>query len=254
MKPDNKPLFSIITVTYNAENTVLPTLQSVDSQTCGDYEHLIIDGASKDKTMEIVNAHSSKKRTATSEPDKGIYDAMNKGISIARGKYLIFLNAGDKFHSETTLQTVADTIKANKFPGVVYGQTQLVDAFGNRIADRHLRAPEDLTYKSFAEGMMVCHQAFIAYARLAPMYDLRFKYSADYDWCIQCLQHSRKNVLIDDILIDYLNEGMTTANHRASLIERFKIMCYYFGTFPTVMRHIKFIPRYLKRRSKKLKQ
>lgn len=248
------PLISIITVTYNASSTITQTLKSVDEQTFTNYEHLIIDGLSKDSTLEILERTPSSLRVVYSEKDNGIYDAMNKGISIAKGKYLIFLNAGDCFHSRETLQHIADTITKNDFPGIVYGQTQIVGPDGERIADRHLTAPEHLSYKSFANGMVVCHQAFIALARLVPLYNLDYRFSADYDWCIQCLQHSRKNVLVPEILIDYLQEGTTTRNHRASLKERFKIMCHYYGTLPTIIRHASFIPRYLKRKKSRLKQ
>lgn len=248
------PLISIITVTYNAESTILPTLLSTDSQTFSDFEHLIIDGNSKDSTLSIINSHPSARRKLYSEPDNGIYDAMNKGISIATGKYLIFLNAGDRFHSPQSLQQIADAITINDYPGIVYGQTELVDANGNFIANRHLTAPANLTYKSFADGMVVCHQAFIVLAKLAPLYNLKYRFSADYDWCIQCLQHSRKNVLVPDTIIDYLQEGVTTRNHRSSLRERFSIMSHYYGLIPTIVRHLSFIPRYLKRRKAKLKQ
>lgn len=248
------PLFSIITVTYNAEATIMPTLESVDGQSFAGYEHLVIDGMSKDATISLIDSNPSSLRKVISEADSGIYDAMNKGISIARGKYLIFLNAGDRFHSAETLRHIADAIEANDYPGVVYGQTQLVDNNGHYIADRHLSAPEQLTYKSFANGMVVCHQAFVALARLAPLYNLKYRFSADYDWCIQCLQHSRKNVLVPETIIDYLQEGTTTANHKASLKERFRIMCHYYGIVPTVLRHISFVPRYIARRKKRLKQ
>ena len=80
------------------------------------------------------------------------------------------------------------------------------------------------------------------------MYNLDYRLVADYDWCIRVLQHSRMNVYIDGVLVDYLMEGMTTRNRRASLIERFRIMCYYYGTLPTIGRHLKFIPRFLRRR------
>ena len=248
------PLVSIITVTFNAESTVEATLKSVDSQTFSNFEHIIIDGASTDGTLSILSRYRSNKRAVYSERDRGIYDGMNKGISIAKGHYLIFLNAGDTFHASDTLQKIACAITDNDFPGVVYGQTELVDSEGNYVAERHLRAPKDLSYKSFQNGMVVCHQVFVALAKLVPLYDLRYKYSADYDWCIQCLQHSRRNILIDETLIDYLQEGTTTAHHKASLKERFKIMCFYYGTIPTLIKHAGFIPRYMRRRSKNLKQ
>ncbi len=239
------PLFSIITVTYNAEATLPATLKSVSEQTFDDYEHIIVDGASKDNTLALARKDATDRMRIVSEPDHGIYDAMNKGMGLAKGKYYIFLNAGDAFHSAETLAGIATAIKENNFPGIVYGQTQLVDSERRRVADRHLTAPQELTYESFAEGMVVCHQAFVALARIAPLYNLKYRFSADYDWCIQCLQHSRRNVYVPGIMIDYLNEGTTTANHRASLIERFKIMSFYYGMTKTVLRHFKFIPRYI---------
>lgn len=245
-----KPLFSIITVTFNAANTLPVTLASVKSQSCKLYEHIIMDGASKDDTVNIAKNAYNDKLVIVSEPDNGLYDAMNKAIDKATGEYLIFLNAGDTFHSADTLQTIADAIMDNDFPGIVYGQTQLVDSNRNRIGDRHLTAPEVLTFDSFAEGMVVCHQAFIVLRKVAVKYDLSYRFSADYEWCLRCLKRSMNNVYIDETIIDYLNEGLTTANHKASLKERFKIMCKYYGTIPTIMRHMKFIPRYLKQRKK----
>lgn len=241
-----RPLFSIITVTYNAAATLPATLASVREQTCDLYEYIVMDGASKDNSVAlaldagIANAH------IYSEPDKGLYDAMNKAMDKATGEYLIFLNAGDTFHSPGTLQEIADTIMDNDFPGIVYGQTQLVDSDRQRLGDRHLTAPETLTLKSFSNGMVVCHQAFIALRRIAGNYDLQYRFSADYDWCIRCLQHSRHNIYIDNTIIDYLSEGLTTANRRKSLRERFHIMCKYYGTLPTIMRHIAFIPRFIR--------
>ena len=156
------PLFSIITVTYNAARTLPPTLRSVAGQTCRLFEHLVIDGASTDGTQQLVADAGIKETVVYSETDKGLYDAMNKGLALAKGEYVIFLNAGDSFHSPDTLQTIANAIMDNDFPGIVYGQTDIVDADRRRIGERHLRAPERLTLKSFANGMVVCHQAFVA--------------------------------------------------------------------------------------------
>jgi len=243
------PLFSIITVTYNAAHTVGRTLESVASQTCTLYEHIVVDGASSDGTPGIVSAApAGGRRRMVSEPDRGLYDAMNKGLGLASGDYLIFLNAGDKFHSPDTLQLLADKIMNADYPGIVYGQTDLVDDSGRRLGPRHLTAPERLTYADFARGMLVCHQAFVVLRRIAPRYSVRYRFSADYDWCVRCLQHSRRNVYAGAVLIDYLSEGLTTANHRASLMERFRIMCRYYGVLPTVWRHIGFFFRNLRRR------
>ena len=240
------PLFSIITVTYNAEATLPATLQSIKEQTCRLYEFILMDGVSSDATVELAKAADLNDARIFSSPDTGLYDAMNKAVSVARGEYLIFLNAGDKFHDATTLERIAKAAMDNDFPGIVYGQTQIVDAQGNRIADRHLQAPDELKFDSFKEGMVVCHQAFIVLRRIAGLYDLRYRFSADYEWCIRCLQKSKRNQIVDGILIDYLNEGMTTKNRFKSLIERFRIMSRYYGFFPTLLRHFRFLPRYLR--------
>lgn len=246
-----EPLFSIITVCYNAAGTIGRTLDSVDAQTFTDYEHLIVDGASTDATMDCVASRPNVRRRCISEPDKGLYDAMNKGMSFATGRYLIFLNAGDAFHDADVLAQYACLIEENDGPAVVYGQTNLVDDTGAYIGPRHLPAPEHLTLDSFANGMMVCHQAFVVLRHIAPGFNLRYRFSADYEWCIKCLQHARHTCGTGDrVTIDYLASGTTTRNLYKSLAERFGIMCKYYGVLPTVARHFKFLFRGLKRKIK----
>lgn len=240
------PLFSIITVTYNAERTLPRTLASVREQAFTDYEYIVVDGASSDSTVQLATDAGIQPSRIVSEPDNGLYDAMNKGIDLAKGKYLIFLNAGDTFHSADTLRRIAGLTASE--PGIIYGQTDIVDSDGRYLSKRHLTAPEHLTLDSFKNGMMVCHQAFVALRALAPRYDLKWRYSSDYDWCIKCLQKSRHNVYVGaEPIINYLSQGVTSANHRASLIERMRIMSYYYGWFGTTLRHIKFIFRNIQR-------
>ena len=109
------PKFSVITVTYNAEKVLEDTLQSVISQTYRHVEYIIVDGASKDGTIKIIDKYRERIHTVVSEPDKGLYDAMNKGIALATGNYLCFLNAGDSFHEDDTLQQMVHTNKAISF-------------------------------------------------------------------------------------------------------------------------------------------
>lgn len=249
-----KPLFSIITVTYNAGSTIKPTLESVAAQSFTDFEHLIIDGASTDSTLAISEAHAIPAKTKIlSEPDSGLYDAMNKGIDRAVGEYLIFLNSGDALHSPDTLNIIARSIKENDMPGIVYGQTAIVNSQRQFVAERHLTAPQKLTYDSFRKGMVVCHQSFVVLSRIAPMFSSRYRFSADFEWCLRCLQHSRKNVYVDAVFVDYLFEGLSTKNRRKSLVERFKIMTKYYGFFPTVINHFSFIPRFIARTKKERK-
>ena len=250
---------SIITVTYNAEATVERTLESVAQQTYPDVEHLIIDGASTDRTLEIAKKYPHA--IIISEPDKGLYDAMNKGLQRATGDFLCFLNAGDKLHCKETLEHVAESLEryaSLENPGkpekpaaigVLYGDTDIVDAQGKFLRNRRLTPPEHLTWRTFKDGMLVCHQAFYINRQIALPYDLQYRFSADFDWCIRCMKEGEKrgmeNLYIHEPLADYLAEGMTTANHKASLKERFKIMAKHYGLLPTIGQHIWFIFRVL---------
>ena len=243
------PTFSIITVTYNAgavlEDTVLEdTIQSVIAQTYHHVEYIIVDGASKDNTLAIVARYRNRIARVVSEPDRGLYDAMNKGIALATGDYLCFLNAGDSFHEDDTLQQIVHSLAPqDTLPGVIYGDTDLVDAEGHFVRKRRLSPPEVLTWKSFRQGMLVCHQAFFARRDLVEPYDLRYRFSADFDWCIRVMKKARTLHNTHLVVIDYLDEGLTTANRRASLLERFRIMARHYGWLSTVAHHAWFVLR-----------
>lgn len=240
------PKFSIITVTYNAADTIEDTIQSVISQTYHHVEYIIIDGASKDNTLNIVDRYREHITCLVSEPDKGLYDAMNKGMQLATGDYLCFLNAGDSFHEDDTLQLMVHSLRnTEKLPDVLYGETELVDSEGHFVRMRRLSAPETLNWKSFQQGMLVCHQAFFARRELTEPYDLHYRFSADFDWCIRIMK--KANVLHNThlTLIDYLEEGMTTQNHQASLRERFYIMTRHYGWLSTILHHAWFAIRLL---------
>lgn len=237
------PKFSIITVTYNAEATVEDTIQSVIAQTYRHIEYIVIDGASKDRTLSIVEKYRDSITHLVSEPDKGLYDAMNKGIRLATGDYLCFLNAGDSFHEDDTLQQMVHTLKGGELPDVLYGETALVDHEGHFLRMRRLSAPEVLTWKSFRQGMLVCHQAFFAKRSLVEDYDPAYRFSADFDWCIRVMKKARTLHNTHLLIIDYLQEGMTTQNRKASLKERFRIMAKHYGWVSTVAYHAWFVFR-----------
>ena len=239
------PKFSIITVTYNAGAVLEDTIQSVITQTYRNVEYIIVDGGSKDHTLDIINRYREHIHTLFCEPDKGLYDAMNKGIRLATGDYLCFLNAGDELHDDDTLQLMVHSITGTELPDVLYGETAIVDEEGHFLRMRRLSAPENLNWKSFKDGMIVCHQAFFPRRELAEPYDLRYRFSADFDWCIRIMKKSHTLHNTHLTLIDYLNEGMTTRNHRASLHERFRIMCRHYGYPSTLARHAWFALRLL---------
>ncbi len=239
------PKFSVITVCYNAEATIEDTIQSVISQTYHHVEYIIVDGVSKDRTMSIVNRYRERISVVVSEPDRGLYDAMNKGIRLATGDYLCFLNAGDSFHEDDTLQQMVHSIYGTRLPDVLYGETALVDHEGHFLRMRRLQVPEHLTWKSFRQGMLVCHQAFFPRRDLVMPYDLRYRFSADFDWCIKIMKQSKVLHNTHLTLIDYLAEGMTTRNHKASLKERFRIMARHYGWVSTIALHLWFVLRLL---------
>ncbi len=235
-------VFSVITVCYNAEDCIERTLRSVSSQSYKHIEYLIIDGASKDKTLELVRRLSPEAKLF-SEADKGIYDAMNKALARATGDYLCFINAGDAFASEQTLEDIVANIhqRGKGLPDIIYGDTELIDSNGQKLGLRRLRPPRHLSWQSFKDGMLVCHQSFYPRRELCPKYDLNYRFSADIDWCIRTMKQAKSYCFIDTPLALYLNEGTTTQNHRASLLERFRIMKKHYGLFSTLYHHLRFL-------------
>jgi hypothetical protein len=177
---------------------------------------------------------------------------MNKGLQRATGDYLWVLNAGDTLHDNNTVANLLSLVtepapslrRGHPSPDILYGETDIVNNEGDFIAHRRLKAPKKLNWKSFRMGMLVSHQSFIVKREIAPLYDLRYRYSADVDWCIRCMKIAGNIHNSQLILSNYLNEGITTANRKASLKERFAIMVKYYGWWPTVFRHGWFLIRY----------
>lgn len=250
--------FTIITCTYQAEKEIERTLRSVLEQTYKDIEHLIVDGASTDATQQLAQTYATESQVqnnghqvmVTSEPDKGLYDAMNKGLKHATGDYVLFLNAGDTFPSESTLtQVAACAERASVLPGVLYGDTDIVDNEGRFVRHRRLSPPKKLSWKSFMQGMVVCHQAFYARTDLAKQvpYQLKYRYSADVDWCIRVMKMAQKQGLplrnVQTVVANYLDGGMTEKNHKASLKERFRVLESHYGYLPTLFMHAWFAVR-----------
>jgi len=236
-----QPRISIITICYNAASTITRTLRSVSAQTYPNIQYLIIDGASKDNTLELVH-ELAPEAEIYSERDKGIYDAMNKGLDRATGDYVWYVNAGDALVSPTTVEDlVRATCTGDSLPDVLYGDTRLIDAEGHDLGLRRLRPPHQLDWRSFRSGMLVCHQAFVAKRSISPHYDLSYRFSADVDWCIRVLKEAKTTAFYPEPIALYLNEGTTTANHRASLIERFHVMRHHYGLVTTVLQHLRFL-------------
>ena len=243
------PTISIITVTYNAAEWIEQTARSILQQIYPHLEWIVIDGASTDDTLDMVRQHGQSSPIHCrwlSEPDQGIYDAMNKGLTMATGDYVWFVNAGDMIYSPHTIQQMTDALSSGEMPDILYGETAIINAQGDSTGMRRLQAPEILTWQSFRMGMLVCHQSFIVKRTLAPHFDLQYRFSSDIDWCIRSMKKSGNIYNTHQILSKFLEmeSGTTAANHKSSLQERYRIMCCYYGTIPTIIRHLWFAIRF----------
>ncbi len=252
-----------VTVTYNAAKVLQRTLDSIYQQDYPHIVHLIIDGASTDGTLQLVNDYVERSNAAgnghsiqvSSEPDKGIYDAMNKGLRSIEGDYVCFLNSGDFLPTpDTVSRLVAVVLNGNRpqcAPAVLYGDTDIIDGEGRFLRHRRLSPPENLSWKSFRQGMLVCHQAF--YARtdfaIATPYDTHYRYSADVDWCIRVMKAADKENIpllnLHMVVANYTEEGQTTLHHRESLWERYHVMERHYGRIRTFLLHCWFAVRAL---------
>ena len=250
-----------VTITFNAASVLQRTLDSVLQQDYPDIVHLIIDGSSTDDTLKMVDDYIERSNAAEnghriqvmSEPDEGIYDAMNKGLRSLDGDYVCFLNAGDFLPAPDTVSKIVAHISLvvgdGNMPAVAYGDTDIVDGEGRFLHHRRLAPPEHLTWKSFRQGMLVCHQAF--YARtdfaIATPYDRQYRYSADVDWCIRVMKAAAKeNVPLHNlhmVVVNYTQEGQTTLHHRESLWERYRVMERHYGRIQTFFLHCWFVVR-----------
>lgn len=236
--------FSIITVTFNASSCLENTILNVIGQVEVEYEYIIIDGGSTDGTVDIIRKYESQIAYWVSQPDRGLYDAMNKGLEKASGDYVCFMNAGDTFYERETLKYILDGLPEAEGPDIIYGQTVIRDTSGKLVGLRRLKVPEHLTWRSFRWGMLVCHQAFIVKRGIAPLYDLQYRLAADFDWCIRCLKEAKSVYNTHQILASFLEDGISSRNRSKGLKERYRIMCRYYGRFRVSVLHIWFALRF----------
>ena len=233
------PTVSIITITYNAERFLERTIQSIVAQQATDYEYIVIDGASKDGTLDIIKRYENYITNWISEPDGGLYDAMNKGLHRATGQYVWFMNAGDELHDPQTLPNLLASIK-NTQADVYYSDALFVREDGGPVGLRSQvtphTLPHTLTWRDMALGMKVCHQAFVTKRSIAPDYPTD-NLSADLDWEIRCLKAAQKIEFLPFILCKYLIGGLSVQQHRRSLTDRFKVLVIHFGLLTTLLNH-----------------
>lgn len=249
------PKVSIITITYNAGEFLEKTLLSVLNQSSSDLEYILVDGASTDNTTTIIRKYEdlvSKARFAIgsdqfrwiSEADQGLYDAMNKGLNMARGEFVWFINAGDKIYDNNSLELILKKLEDTPQSDVLYGQSLIIDQYDKALGERHKTAPAKLKKTSLLMGLVVCHQSILVRRSLAPEYDLQYRISADYDWVCKVLSLSGQNTYIDHYISRFMVSGLSARQRKKSLQERFHIMRRHFGLCATLGAHLILALRY----------
>jgi len=220
---------------YNNVRDIERTINSVLNQTYPKIEYIIIDGKSNDGTLAVIEKYRSKVSKIVSEPDKGIYDAMNKGLALATGDYVLFMNSGDEIFDEHTVQDIFDSA-----PGadIYYGETEMYNDNWQSLGRRRHEAPEQFDWKSFKYGMSISHQAIYIKRSIITPYDLSYKYSSDIDWIIKAAKKASSIVNVHRYVAKYLVGGMSKKKHRESLKERFNIFTKYYGLIPNIINHI----------------
>jgi len=234
-----QPKISIITVVYNDAKNIEKTILSVLGQSFRNIEYIIIDGGSTDGTVEIIKKYSRNLGYSISEKDKGIYDAMNKGLNAAAGDYVLFLNSGDTFYENNSL----GKIPFHKYPNadIFYGETIILDEGGNQLGLRRKKLPQNLSWKHFKRGMIVCHQSILVKKEIAPEYDLKYAYTSDIDWVITSLKASKQTIFTHSVISNFTQGGFSGNNLKKSWIDRFIILKKNFGMCQCILSHIVFI-------------
>ncbi len=228
------PKISIITIVYNNVRDIEYTILSVLKQTYSNIEYIIVDGASNDGTMDIISKYRDNISTVISEKDNGIYDAMNKGLALVTGDYVLFLNSGDELYDEHTVETIVS--KGND-ADIIYGETKLVDEQRHIVGNRRHKTPPHFDWKSFQYGMNICHQAIYVKRDIASPYDLKYQLSADIDWVIRAAKKAKTTQNVHTYVARYLVGGMSQQRHRQSLKERYQIFEKHYGKINNWINH-----------------
>ncbi len=201
---------SIITVTYNSSATVADTLKSVASQDYSDIEHIIIDGASTDSTMDIVRGYPHVSQVI-SEPDKGMYDALNKGIAKATGDIIGILNSDDAFHNEQVISKITAEFRANDVDSI-FGDIRFVSPTNRSKTIRYYSSAHFHPGK-FESGYMPAHPSFYCKKSIYEKYgdfQINYKIAADYEWLTRVLyKHKISYKYLPLLTVDMLPGGLS---------------------------------------------
>lgn len=214
---------TVITVSYNSEDTIADTIKSVASQTYHNIEHLVIDGHSKDATIKVVEAHRHKDLILISEVDKGIYDAMNKGIAIATGDVIGFINADDVYFSPDVLSRIAATFKYSKADSC-YGDLCYVQRTDLSKIVRYWQSSK-FRPGLFGKGWCPPHPTFFVKRKVYKDlggFNLNFKIAADVELMARFLEVGHiSSHYIPEVLVNMRMGG--TSNRRLSNVIKLNI-------------------------------
>lgn len=232
MADNELPKVTIITVCFNAEKFIERTLKSVLEQTYPNIEYLVIDGASRDGTVDIIKRYRDSITKWVSEKDRNHFDAMNKGYRMATGDFIWYVHAGDRIYAPETLSLAMSGYQGEDF---IYGDARIISEDGE-VRGWHKQAPAEarLSHRSFINGMILCHQSMIVRRQIAVEYDLEYRYSSDLDWSIRVLKQARAVRDTGLILCWYLDGGISARNRVRSVRERFAIQRKHFGLGATL--------------------
>lgn len=247
-----KPKVSIITVVYNAKEALAQTVDNIKQLQYENLDYIIVDGGSTDGTLDVIKANDEFVTKWISEPDKGLYDAMNKALSMVKDGYVWFINAGDFVYSKDLLVNIFAGFE--NYSDIYYGDTVIKSQEGKVMGLRRKKLPKRLSHRSYKYGMVVCHQSFIVRREIAPYYDLSYKYASDIDWVMECTRRARRITNTRYILSTFVEGGISTASRYDSLKERWEIMVKHYGYIKAIYYHLLitsllFTPKY--RRIKK---
>lgn len=224
---------SVITVCYNAEEFIEKAINSVLKQTYESLEYIIIDGASTDNTVLIIKKYKSKIAFFLSEPDKGMYEAMNKGMKAATGDILYFLNSDDTFYDEYVVENIVKVFQKNDDVELIYGPIIIRDPTTNESFIK----PHDHITKSFFIYNAICQQGTFYKAgvfKKCGQFNDTYKIVGDYEWILRAFyKYNIKRQYYESIIAIFRNGGMSNSDEFSSLhiIERQKVIKNYFNKF-----------------------
>jgi len=221
-----QPLISIITIVYNSKNDLEKTIKSVLNQKYKNIEYIIIDGGSTDGTLDIINKYQEEIDKVISEPDNGIYDAMNKGLKHISGKWVNFLNAGDLFYDNNILNNIFQNLQQGT--KLIYGDWINTSNHG---LNRYITAHPSINVNTLRSNFFMNHQSLFVNTSYVVEYDTTYQIKADYQWIIEIVQKLNYSdiLYINKALVLYDVDGLSAKLLLTNIKEYIKLTYRNFG-------------------------